>query len=158
MKDLRGSMPASASLLAGDPVVNGQPPDRPHCPSNRRHYASRVTARAAAAQTADGVALPAGYVWYETMIVMRPDMTDEERDVELAKFEAFLNKSECQHIKALVRGRQRLSYPMKGFWDGIYVMYTYASKRSVSQSVQKLLSTPVVGAENNILRHLTFCS
>ena len=42
------------------------------------------------------------------------------------------------------------------FWDGIYVLYTYAAQRRTSQAVQKLLSTPVVGKEKNVLRHMTF--
>ena len=42
------------------------------------------------------------------------------------------------------------------FWDGIYVLYTYAAQRKTSQAVQKLLSTPVVGKEKNVLRHMTF--
>ncbi len=36
------------------------------------------------------------------------------RDKELAKFEAFLNKEECMNISALVRGRSRMAYPIKG--------------------------------------------
>ena len=42
------------------------------------------------------------------------------------------------------------------FWDGIYVLYTYGSHPRTAQGVQKLLSTPVVGAENTLLRHMTF--
>lgn len=83
-------------------------------------------------------------------------MSDVERDVELAKFESFINKQECVEVKALVRGRQRLAYPIKGYWEGIYVLYTYAGPAPTSQQVQKLLSNPEVGAENNVLRHMTF--
>ena len=36
------------------------------------------------------------------------------RDVELAKFEAFLKQHETLDISALVRGSQRLAYPIKG--------------------------------------------
>lgn len=35
------------------------------------------------------------------------------RDKELAKFEAYLNKEECQNITGLVRGRSRMAYPIK---------------------------------------------
>ena len=42
------------------------------------------------------------------------------------------------------------------FWEGIYVLYTYAAKRTTSQKVQKHLSTPIVGGEANVLRHMTF--
>lgn len=36
------------------------------------------------------------------------------RDKDLAKLEAFMNKEECLNINALVRGRSRMAYPMKG--------------------------------------------
>ncbi len=36
--------------------------------------------------------------------------------MELAKFEAFLKNQNVLHIKANVRGRQRLAYPIKR-WD-----------------------------------------
>ena len=50
----------------------------------------------------------------------------------------------------------RLSSPFCRFWDGIYVLYDYTAPRKASQAVQKYLSTPIVGAEFNILRHMTF--
>lgn len=115
------------------------------------------TCRSQAAQAVlEETTLPATYVRYETMIVLRPDLTNEARDVQLAKFETFLNSEECLEISALVRGRQPLAYPIKGNWEGIYVLYAYAAKPSVSQAVQTLLSTPEAGGENTILRHMTF--
>lgn len=93
---------------------------------------------------------------YETMVVLRPDMSDEQRDMELAKFEAFLKKEAAEDVKVTVRGRQRLAYPIKRFADGIYVLYTYAAGPKVASAVQKMLSTPEAGAELNILRHMTF--
>ena len=36
--------------------------------------------------------------------------------------------------------------------------YRYGAKRSTSQAVQKLLSLPPIGAEQNVLRHLTFAA
>lgn len=47
---------------------------------------------------------------------------------------------------------------LRRYWDGIYVLYTYTAQRQTSQNVQKLLSTPVVGSEKNILRHVTFAN
>jgi len=93
---------------------------------------------------------------YETMVVLRPDLGDEARDSELAKFEAFLQKSGAEDIQVTIRGRQRLAYPIKSFADGIYVLYTYDASPQVVAPVQKLLSTPTVGAELNVLRHMTF--
>lgn len=50
---------------------------------------------------------------YETMLVLRPTMKDEERDQELARFQAFLQKQGATGLSDLVRGRQRLAYPIK---------------------------------------------
>jgi len=92
----------------------------------------------------------------QTKLAKPPSPTN--RDKELAKFEAFLNKEQCQHINALVRNRSRLAYPMKGNqWEGIYVLYTYAAKRSTARAVQQLLSNPEAGSEDILLRFCTFC-
>lgn len=102
--------------------------------------------------------LPKGYHWYETMLLLRGTLGDEERDKELAKFEAFLNKEQCMHINALVRNRSRLAYPMKGSqWEGIYVLYTYAAKRTTARAVQQLLANPEAGSEDVLMRFITFC-
>ncbi|KAF5838767.1 hypothetical protein DUNSADRAFT_2230 [Dunaliella salina] len=101
--------------------------------------------------------LPKGYHWYETMLILTPTLNDEDRDRELAKFEAYLNKEECLSINALVRGRSRLAYPMKTHWEGIYVLYTYAARRQTARAVQLMLSNPEVGSENVLLRHMTIC-
>jgi len=105
---------------------------------------------------ADAVHAEASLSSYETMVVLRPDLTDEQRDSELAKFEAFLRKNGASEIQVTIRGRQRLAYPIKSFVDGIYVLYTFDANPQVVAPVQKLLSTPTAGAELNVLRHITF--
>ncbi|PRW44352.1 30S ribosomal S6 [Chlorella sorokiniana] len=111
---------------------------------------SSVVVKAAAAEAATGVRN------YETMIVLRPTMADEERDQELAKFQAFLQKQGATQLSDMVRGRQRLAYPIKRFTEGIYVLYTYTASPVCGQAVQRYLSTPTAGNEVNILRHMTF--
>ena len=53
-----------------------------------------------------------------TRIVLCDWLVPGARDMELAKFEAFLKQHETLDISALVRGSQRLAYPIKGcgFW------------------------------------------
>ena len=87
---------------------------------------------------------------------MRPDLTDEARDQELAKFEAFLAAQGAREVTVTVRGKQRLAYPIKRFPEGIYVLYTYGAGAPVSQNVQRMLSTPEAGKEDTILRHMSF--
>jgi small subunit ribosomal protein S6 len=66
-----------------------------------------------------------------------------------------LSQEECQDVEAIVRGRHRMAYPVKGHWEGIYVLFTFIARCATVPKVQKLLSTPVAGAEDNILRHMT---
>lgn len=42
-------------------------------------------------------------------------------------------------------------------WEGIYVLYYYAAKRSTAKAVQLLLSNPEAGSEGNVMRHITLC-
>lgn len=123
---------------------------------SRRVSAQSTLTQPVAVQSLTQEDIPTGHQRYETMLVLRPDLTDEDRDVELAKFEAFLAKQGGSSVNAMVRGRQNLAYPIKKFWEGIYVLYEYAAPRKASPAVQKYLSTPIVGAEYNILRHMTF--
>lgn len=100
--------------------------------------------------------LPIGYTWYETVILLRPDLDEEKRDLELAKFEAYLQKKNAVEIDVLVRGNsQALAYPIKGFWDGIYVMYTYAATASTVRGVSKTLAASNSGGQYVVLRHMT---
>jgi small subunit ribosomal protein S6 len=39
----------------------------------------------------------------------------------------------------------------------MYVVYTYAASRQTARKVQLLLSNPEAGAEDRVLRHITFC-
>ena len=89
------------------------------------------------------------------MLILKATLSQDERDREVAKFEAYLNKQECQYISALVRSRAYLAYPIKSDWEGIYVVYTYACKRATAKKIQLLLSNPDAGSEGIVLRHIT---
>lgn len=173
MMALQKSAGCGTSLRASRPAVASLRPAAPrHAafqPATKAENAARVV-RAAAAMVADegkvklstlegdddAFKLPAGYHWYETMMILNSTLSDEDRDKELAKFEAYLNKEDCQSINALVRGRARMAYPIKGDWEGIYVLYTYAAKRQTAKNIQLLLSNPEAGSESKLLRHITF--
>mmetsp|Transcript_5403 Transcript_5403/g.11914 ORF Transcript_5403/g.11914 Transcript_5403/m.11914 type:complete len:178 (+) Transcript_5403:113-646(+) len=173
MQMQRASVSSSSTRAASRPCVASLRPVAPRgncfqAAPTARVQAQRVIAKAAA-KVADEeklkltgddydqevLKLPAGYHWYETMMILKPTLSDEERDKELAKFEAFLNKEECMNINALVRGRSRMAYPIKTNWEGIYVLYTYAAKRQTARTIQLLLSNPEAGSEDVLLRHIT---
>jgi small subunit ribosomal protein S6 len=68
---------------------------------------------------------------------------------------AGLVQEECQDMKAMVRGRHRMAYPVKGNWEGIYVLFSFRAKPSTASQAQIQLSNPPAGSEDNILRHMT---
>uniref|UniRef100_A0A383WJ19 Ribosomal protein S6 n=1 Tax=Tetradesmus obliquus TaxID=3088 RepID=A0A383WJ19_TETOB len=146
----RGAVVARVAEMAEPAVQPFQQPRREYQPLKPEDLSNVVS-------DPESLKLPAGYHWYETMIVLRASINDQDRDEQLAKFEAYLNKEECLHINALVRSRSRMAYPMKGNWDGMYVLYTYAAKRQTARNVQLLLSNPEAGSEDKILRHITLC-
>ncbi|GFR46633.1 hypothetical protein Agub_g8243, partial [Astrephomene gubernaculifera] len=117
----------------------------------------KIVAAASLEASAEAASLPAGYHYYETMMILKPTLSDEERDRELAKFEAYLNKAECFDINSVVKPRSLLAYPIKKETEGIYVLYTYLARRQTAKAVQLLLSNPEAGAEDTILRHITLC-
>ena len=94
---------------------------------------------------------------YETMLILRPDILEEEQDQELAKLEAFLTKNGATDFKCMVRGRQRIAYPIDGDWFGIYVLCTYNAPPTTVKALEEQLSAPVAGnAKKNVVRQATF--
>merc|ERR1719213_1289215 len=89
---------------------------------------------------------------YETMLIIRPDIIDEERDRLLAKFQAFLTNEGAVNIDCAVKGRQRMAYPIGDYRDGIYVLYQFAAAGSVAKTVQHMLANPDVETQGNIIR------
>ncbi|MEW5299689.1 MAG: hypothetical protein WDW38_004258 [Sanguina aurantia] len=167
---MRQSVSVKSSTQACTPVVSLRPTTTRNCfqtvSVSRASTRSSVRVEAsvrpvvAVAQMESETALaqlPPMYHWYETMLILKSNLSEDNRDKELAKFETFLSREQCMHINALVRGRNKLAYPVKGESDAMYVVYTYAAKRSSAKAIQLMLSKPDVGSEGNILRHISFC-
>jgi len=72
------------------------------------------------------------------MVVLRPDLSEDEWEEELARFESSLDKAGVTEIDSLVRGRQRMAYPINGCVYGLFVLYTFIGDHSVGRAVQKV--------------------
>eukprot|EP01024_Parvocaulis_polyphysoides_P064723 TRINITY_DN7535_c0_g1_i3.p2 TRINITY_DN7535_c0_g1~~TRINITY_DN7535_c0_g1_i3.p2 ORF type:complete len:176 (-),score=8.08 TRINITY_DN7535_c0_g1_i3:39-566(-) len=111
------------------PVLDNRLFQYKHQANSNRRVTCQVSSQIRQEVVSEEEQLPEGYVKYETIIVLTPTLGDEERDKQLAKFQTFLEREECINIKTMTRQRQRLAYPMKGKWDGIYILCTYAARR-----------------------------
>merc|ERR1711971_269620 len=79
---------------------------------------------------------------YETMLILRPDIPEEDKNRQLVKFEALLANEGAQEVDTIIKGRQRMSYPMKGYRDGLYILYRYNARAASANSVQNNLAKP----------------
>merc|ERR1712224_62671 len=93
---------------------------------------------------------------YETILILRPDIPEEEKTRQLAKFEALLENEGAESIHTTIKGIQRMSYPMKGYRDGIYILYRYDARGTTANVVQKNLANPDAETQGNILRWVNF--
>merc|ERR1712146_128449 len=93
---------------------------------------------------------------YETLIILRPDMIDEERDRQLNKFEVFLTNEGAENVDCEIKGRQKMSYPIKGHRNGVYVLFRFAATGTIAKSIQKTLANPDAETQGNIMRWVNF--
>eukprot|EP00232_Nephroselmis_pyriformis_P001892 CAMPEP_0182912324 /NCGR_PEP_ID=MMETSP0034_2-20130328/37454_1 /TAXON_ID=156128 /ORGANISM="Nephroselmis pyriformis, Strain CCMP717" /LENGTH=184 /DNA_ID=CAMNT_0025048989 /DNA_START=16 /DNA_END=570 /DNA_ORIENTATION=- len=98
---------------------------------------------------------PKGMGRYESMIIARPNLDEDAMESYIAKLEAFLASEGASEVEVVVRGRQRMSYPIDGFWEGVYVMVSYVSKPKVSHALQTMLDAPVIGDSKAHMRYMT---
>ncbi len=62
---------------------------------------------------------------YEMMVIFRPDLSEEQVNQEVTKYQDFLTEQGCQDVTLKIWGKRRLAYSINRFVDGIYVLYNY---------------------------------
>eukprot|EP00471_Norrisiella_sphaerica_P001097 CAMPEP_0184485278 /NCGR_PEP_ID=MMETSP0113_2-20130426/6909_1 /TAXON_ID=91329 /ORGANISM="Norrisiella sphaerica, Strain BC52" /LENGTH=178 /DNA_ID=CAMNT_0026866667 /DNA_START=184 /DNA_END=720 /DNA_ORIENTATION=+ len=96
--------------------------------------------------------IPAGYRWYETMLVIQPRLSEMEKDIQLGYFEKILGKGKAINVMKLDRGKHPLSYPMNKHFEAYYVLYSFASPPNVPIMIQDWNNNPGVDSEGQFLR------
>lgn len=62
---------------------------------------------------------------YETMYILRPDLSEEQINQEIERYSHFLRDNNAENVTAKVWGKRRLAYPIKKYLDGVYVLMNY---------------------------------
>jgi len=62
---------------------------------------------------------------YEMMVILRPDLPEEQVQQEVTKYKDFLAQQEAQNVEVKVWGKRRLAYPINRFVDGIYALFHF---------------------------------
>ncbi|VFQ67951.1 unnamed protein product [Cuscuta campestris] len=103
---------------------------------------------------------PPGLRQYETMIILRPDVTEDERLTLTQKYEELLAAGGGMYVEVFNRGIVPLAYEIKKkniagesntYWDGIYLLFTYFTK---PESMAALSAT--LDADDDVIRSSTF--
>ncbi|BFI32578.1 hypothetical protein AXG93_1544s1200 [Marchantia polymorpha subsp. ruderalis] len=103
---------------------------------------------------------PPGLQRYETMAVLRPDISEEQRLELTQRYEEAIIAGGGLDVEMFNRGMQPLAYNIKTknmggasnrYLDGIYLLFTYVTKPESQSALQKKLN-----ADDDIIRSTTF--
>ncbi|MFW6359031.1 MAG: 30S ribosomal protein S6 [Chroococcales cyanobacterium] len=62
---------------------------------------------------------------YETMYILRPDLSEDQVNEQIDKYRTFLEQNNASDVEIQNRGKRRLAYEIQRFQDGIYVQMNY---------------------------------
>ncbi|XVF51275.1 hypothetical protein PTKIN_Ptkin04bG0171900 [Pterospermum kingtungense] len=103
---------------------------------------------------------PPGLRKYETMAVLRPDMSEDERLALTQKYEELLVAGGGMYIEVFNRGVIPLAYSIKKknkagetntYLDGIYLLFTYFTKPESMEALEVALKT-----DDDVIRSSSF--
>ncbi|KAI7987801.1 hypothetical protein LOK49_LG13G00936 [Camellia lanceoleosa] len=103
---------------------------------------------------------PPGLRQYETMAVLRPDMSEDERLALTQKYEELLVAGGGMYVEVFNRGVIPLAYSIKKknkagesntYLDGIYLLFTYFTKPESMAVLEGTLQT-----DDDVIRSSTF--
>lgn len=67
---------------------------------------------------------------YETILILRPELTEEQMNEEVKKVEAFIQDKGARDLKVEEWGRREIAFEMQKVRHGWYVCLKYASDNS----------------------------
>ncbi|KAM7525901.1 hypothetical protein LguiA_015803 [Lonicera macranthoides] len=103
---------------------------------------------------------PPGLRKYETMVVLRPDMSEDERITLTQKYEELLVSGGGMYVEVFNRGVIPLAYDIKKrnrageknvYMHGIYLLFTYFTKPESPAVLEETLKM-----DDNVIRWSTF--
>ncbi|CAA6661102.1 unnamed protein product [Spirodela intermedia] len=103
---------------------------------------------------------PPGLRQYETMAVLRPDMSEDERLAFTQKYEELLVAGGGMYVEVFNRGVIPLSYSIRKknkagetntYFDGIYLLFTYFTKPESMAILETRLQ-----ADDDVIRSSSF--
>lgn len=89
---------------------------------------------------------------YETMYIIRPDLSEETVDQVINQYQTLLRDQGAEDIQTQHRGKRRLAYEIRKFREGIYVQMNYKAAGPLVANLQRAMRL-----SDEIIRYLTIC-
>lgn len=87
---------------------------------------------------------------YETMYILRPDLSDEQVQDQIVKYQDFLSDRGAHSVEIQNRGKRRLAYPIKKFQEGTYIQMNYMADGSQIAPMERAMRL-----SEEVIRYLT---
>lgn len=87
---------------------------------------------------------------YETMYIIRPDISEDQASQEVKKYQDFLKENGVEDLTIRNHGKKRLAYPINKHQDGIYVQMNYRVEGEAIKPLQRQMRL-----SENVIRFLT---
>ena len=77
---------------------------------------------------------------YETLYIINPDLTDDDYQDVVAKFNNIVEKTKGVVTKVDEWGKKTLAYEVKKFDKGCYVLLQYCGEQGITQEIKREMS------------------
>ncbi|MHB0884809.1 MAG: 30S ribosomal protein S6 [Bacillota bacterium] len=76
---------------------------------------------------------------YEVMYIIRPDLDEEQTTAVIEKFQNLLINQGATVTKTEKWGKRRLSYELKGYLEGQYVVVQFESEPGAAAELERVM-------------------
>lgn len=87
---------------------------------------------------------------YETMYILRADLSDEQVDQAITKYQTLLREHGAENLETQHRGKRRLAYEIQKQRDGIYIQMNYQVKGSAIAVLERAMRL-----SEEVIRYMT---
>jgi small subunit ribosomal protein S6 len=87
---------------------------------------------------------------YETMYILRPDLTEDITNQAIAKYQSLLQEQGAYDLEIQLRGKRRLAYEIDNHRDGIYVQMNYQGPPAQIAVLEKAMRY-----DEQVIRYMT---
>ncbi|MBE9076910.1 30S ribosomal protein S6 [Romeria aff. gracilis LEGE 07310] len=87
---------------------------------------------------------------YETMYILRPDLSEEDVEQAISRYQDILQEQGADMLETQHRGKRRLAYEINRFREGIYIQMNYQAPGTAIAPLERAMRL-----SEEVIRYLT---